>query len=68
MRAMPYFLTDESWFEVVEDGDRRYRLTDNAPAEAVESYNAFYTDKLDFSDNEDIPQEDRDRISGFEWD
>lgn len=48
--AMPYFLTNDEWY--IEDDrvdpetgeERGYWLTDKAPEEAIESYNAFYSD------------------------
>lgn len=46
---IPYFMTNEEWYERVDvfsetvpDDDRGYVLTDKAPQEAIDSYNAFY--------------------------
>lgn len=36
MMAMPYFMSDESWYTTNEDGE--YLLTDKAPKEAIEDY------------------------------
>lgn len=46
---MPYFLTNEEWYEEditfsSSDG-RGYHLTDKAPQEAIESYNEFYKEE-----------------------
>ena len=46
--SIPYFLTNDEWYEKVadknEDAPRSYILTDKAPQEAIDSYNAFYAD------------------------
>lgn len=46
--SIPYFLTNEDWYEQAADKDedelRSYVLTDKAPQEAIDSYNAFYAD------------------------
>lgn len=43
---IPYFMQNEEWYEAAEDfffeDGRGYHLTDKAPKEAVESYEAFY--------------------------
>lgn len=46
MKKMPYFMTNPAWYKEVplEDHDRGYELTDEAPEEAVKSYNEFYAD------------------------
>lgn len=45
----PYFMSDESWYEEIDlmsnddpELDRGYILTDAAPLEARESYEAYY--------------------------
>lgn len=45
----PFFMADEAWYEKIDlmsntdpDIDRGYALTDGAPEEARESYEAFY--------------------------
>lgn len=38
----PYFMENEEWYTVVENGDRGYILTDKAPKKAVDSYNEYY--------------------------
>lgn len=40
---MPYFLNNEEWYYYDED-EEMYKLTDKAPKEAIESYDAFYND------------------------
>ena len=47
MREMPYFLTNPEWFTESRDesGEARYALTDKAPAEAVESFERFHSQK-----------------------
>lgn len=49
IQSKPYFMSNPEWFtevNVLEDGfpedGRGYHLTDNAPIEAVDSYNEFY--------------------------
>ena len=49
MDSMPYFLTNEQWYEI-PDGDeiffddgRGYHIKDSAPKEAKESYEEFYS-------------------------
>lgn len=49
MDSMPYFLTNEQWYET-PDGDeiffddgRGYHIKDSAPQEAKESYEEFYS-------------------------
>ena len=48
-RKEPYFMKDERWYvkaDIFKDGfpedGRGYHLTDEAPKEAVDSYNEFY--------------------------
>lgn len=47
MIGIPYFLTNEKWYKKVPlaDNDRGYILTDEAPPEAVKSYNEFYAEE-----------------------
>lgn len=47
MRTMPYFLTNPEWYTESRDenGKVRYALTDKAPAEAVESFEQFHSQK-----------------------
>lgn len=49
MQMPPYFMTNPDWYEQTDifkdgfpDDDRGYHLTDKAPQEAIDSYNAFY--------------------------
>ena len=44
---MPYFLENEKWYKKVSlaDNDRGYILTDEAPPEAVKSYNELYAEE-----------------------
>lgn len=54
----PYFLTNEEWYIEITNkpsfllkGDkRRYKLTDKAPKEAVDSYNKYY-EKLNINED-----------------
>ncbi len=56
--GMPYFLENEDWYTVDDESEdgRGYHLTENAPQEAIDSYNAFYAKpEITFSkDNEGI--------------
>lgn len=47
INEIPYFLTNEKWYKEVSlaDHDRGYILTDEAPPEAVKSYNEFYAEE-----------------------
>lgn len=38
---IPYFMRNEDWYYFDEE-EFRYKLTDKATPEAVESYNSFY--------------------------
>ena len=42
----PYFLENEEWYTFDED-EFRYRLTDNAPENAIKSFIDFYSDAKD---------------------
>lgn len=46
---VPYFLTNKEWYTVDEEetDGRGYKLTDKAPEEARESYEAFYATETD---------------------
>lgn len=37
----PYFMNDPSWY-YFDEKEWKYKLTDKAPPDAIESYNAFY--------------------------
>ena len=37
----PFFLTNEKWY-YYDYKELKYKLTDKAPKEAIESYNKFY--------------------------
>lgn len=37
----PYFMENKEWYYHDEE-EFKYKLTDKAPLEAIESYNAFY--------------------------
>lgn len=41
----PYFLTNPEWY-YFDEKEFKYKLTDKAPREAIDSYNEFYK-KLD---------------------
>lgn len=60
MREMPLFLSNKEWYTEKANGDGSvsYCLTDEAPPEAIESFNDYYSDpefydedgnKMDFS-------------------
>lgn len=38
---MPYFLNNKEWY-YYDEKEEKYKLTDKAPKEAVESYKQFY--------------------------
>lgn len=41
--SLPYFLTNEEWFTINQEGDGNfYRLTEKAPEDARRSYDEFY--------------------------
>ena len=42
--AKPYFLTNEKWYYFDEE-EWCYKLTDEAPSEAIASYKEFYADE-----------------------
>lgn len=46
MMDMPYFFENEDWYYYDEEADM-YKLTDNAPQKAIDSYNEFYNDNED---------------------
>lgn len=37
----PYFMENKEWF-YFDEKEWRYKLTEKAPQEAIESYNVFY--------------------------
>lgn len=41
MLDRPYFMNDKSWY-YFDEKDWEYKLTENAPKKAIESYNDFY--------------------------
>lgn len=43
MRTKPFFMSDENWY-YFDEKEFRYKLKDNAPKKAVESYNEFYAE------------------------
>lgn len=49
----PYFMTNKDWYYYSTE-DYKYHLTENAPPEAVESYNQFYRTLTDDEGNEII--------------
>ena len=68
MQTEPFFLKNESWWYFDPDDDERgYKLTDDAPPEAIDSYNEFYSRRMDFSDCEGIPEEERDCLNNLVW-
>lgn len=42
MRLQPYFMTNGNWY-YFDEGEFCYKLKDGAPAEAVKSYEEFYS-------------------------
>lgn len=38
---LPYFMTNDDWF-YFDEAEWKYKLTQNAPQEAVDSYNEHY--------------------------
>ncbi|WP_251178077.1 hypothetical protein [Adlercreutzia agrestimuris] len=60
MRLIPLFMENENWFttpqkEGIEDvffeDGRGYHLTDEAPQEAIDSYNEFYAEPEFYDEN-----------------
>lgn len=59
---IPYFLTNPEWYvqaDILKDGfpedGRGYHLTEKAPQEAIDSYNAFYSEhSLEIDDEVEI--------------
>lgn len=41
MRTLPYFMTNEDWYYHDEE-EFKYKLTNQAPQKAIDSYNEFY--------------------------
>lgn len=41
--SRPYFMTNEDWYYYDEE-EEIYKLTDEAPEEAIESYEEFYAE------------------------
>lgn len=37
----PYFMKNDEWY-YFDEADFKYKLTDKAPKEAIDSYNKFY--------------------------
>lgn len=64
---IPYFLTNKEWYteeEVPlkdflnrEFEERIYQLTEKAPKEAIESYNEYYSTKVDEQTKKDLKEE-----------
>lgn len=46
LKKQPYFMKNPEWYYHDEE-EWKYKLTDKAPKEAVESYNQFYNDDVD---------------------
>jgi hypothetical protein len=46
----PYFMKNKDWYYFDKE-EWRYKLTDKATKEAIESYNKFYNNYLDEDDN-----------------
>lgn len=44
MQDKPYFMENKEWY-YFDEKEWRYKLTDKAPEDAIESYNEFYTYK-----------------------
>lgn len=41
IQEMPYFLSNDEWY-YYDYKEMKYKLTDKAPKEAIESYRQFY--------------------------
>ena len=41
--GVPYFMTNNDWF-YYDAKDGKYKLTDKAPQDAIDSYNEFYSE------------------------
>lgn len=52
-RNKPYFMENEDWYYFDKE-EWRYKLTDKAPKEAVESYNEFYSDDIEIDENGEV--------------
>jgi hypothetical protein len=50
-KTLPYFMSNPAWY-VLDEETGRYRLTPNAPVEALKSFEDFY------SDDENLFEED----------
>lgn len=56
MKTRPYFLTNEEWY-YFDEKEYKYKLTDKATPEAIESYNEYYLPyNKDYGDEEDFKQ------------
>ena len=54
MRKKPYFLTNEEWY-YYDEKEYKYKLTDKATPEAIESYNEYYLPyNKDYGNEEDF--------------
>ena len=41
--GIPYFMTNKEWYYYDEE-EEKYKLTDKAPKEAIESYKEYYSE------------------------
>lgn len=41
--GMPYFMTNKEWY-YYDEKEEKYKLTDKAPKEAIESYKEYYSE------------------------
>lgn len=56
MLKMPFFLNDKNWY-FFDENEKKYKLTPEAPPEAKESYEEFYSSG-GFDNCLDISRED----------
>lgn len=50
MKTEPYFMKNKEWY-YFDENDFLYKLTKNAPPEAVQSYDDFYKEKIEKDEN-----------------
>lgn len=48
LKTEPYFMTNENWY-YFDEKHHKFKLTKEAPREAVQSYKEFYEDEFDFT-------------------
>ena len=48
IKTEPYFMKNEEWY-YFDKKQHKFKLTEKAPREAVQSYKEFYDDEFDYS-------------------